>query len=283
MDENATLIAAFCAELERPVTVDGTLLRRAVDAGRAEWPELALAPEAFARHLGRHFSEEEPPAPWLERVRAADLYLACACAEKVPGALDAFERRFLGAVPAILRRSGPRDVPADEISQRLRERLFVGDAKIADYAGRGSLGGWLEVVTLRVAMEMRRRDRLVLRDDSGEAAQIADADPELEFIKERYRGAFKQALRAALEALEAEQRNLLKLHFVDGVTLDQLAVLFHVHRATIARRIAAARAAVLYGVQERLRAELALDPDEFDGLLQLVQSRLELSLSALLP
>jgi RNA polymerase sigma-70 factor (ECF subfamily) len=282
MDENATLITAFCAELGQPVAVDGSLLRTVVDKGRAQWPDLALAPEAFARHLGRHFPEEEPLGPWLERVRAGDLYLACACAEKAPGALDAFERRFLGAVPAILKRSGPRDAPADEICQRLRERLFVGDAKIADFSGRGSLAAWLEVVTLRVAMDMRKKDRLVLSDDSGDAARIADADPELEFIKERYRGAFKQALRAALEQLEAEQRNLLKLHFVDGVTLDQLAALFHVHRATIARRIAVARAAVFDGVQERLRAALALDQDEFDGLLQLLQSRLELSLSALL-
>jgi len=292
MAGHAALVEVFRGQLVHPETVDHagaaeveTLLVELVQTGQTAWPDVRLPPESFIGRVAHHFSEDEALMTWLGKVRAADLYLACACAERVPGAIDAFDRTFLAAVPAILARSGPRGLQADEIRQRVRERLFVGAPKIADYSGRGALASWLQVVTLRIAIDTCREEQSIPTADSGdlEAATFASTDPELELIKERYREPFKQALRAALGGLTSEHRNLLKLHFVDGVTLDQLAALFHVHRATVVRRIAQAREAVFDSVRIRLQAELAIDRDEFEDLLDLLRSRLELSLSALFP
>src|SRR5437762_1334379 len=82
--------------------------------------------------------------------------------------------------------------PADEIRQRVRERLFVGAAKIADYSGRGSLAGWLQVVTLRIAIDAMREQkaRPVVEPTPDDDLRVAGTDPELSLIKERYREPF---------------------------------------------------------------------------------------------
>jgi RNA polymerase sigma-70 factor (ECF subfamily) len=280
------------AHLTRPNSVDEVpareleaALAELVRAGASAWPSILLADEVFIGRAAGHCSHDETLLQWLEGVRAADLFLASACAERVPHAIDTFDRELLAAVPAILARGGLRDISADEVRQRVRERLFVGATKIADYSGRGSLASWLHVVTLRIGIDALREQRAhaVAAPSDDDDLRAVGTDPELSLIKERYRGPFKQALRAALHELSAEQRNLLKLHFVDGVTLEKLSALFHVHRATVVRRIAQAREEVFERVRLRLQAELGIDAAEFGELLVLLRSRLELSLSALLP
>jgi RNA polymerase sigma-70 factor (ECF subfamily) len=87
-------------------------------------------------------------------------------------------------------------------------------------------------------------------------------------------------LREAISTLDAEQRNLLRLHYLEGLTLDELAAFFGVHRATIARRVAEAREAVSDGMAERLKAALGLSAADLDSLLVLLRSQLEVSISA---
>jgi RNA polymerase sigma-70 factor (ECF subfamily) len=166
----------------------------------------------------------------------------------------------------------------------VRERLFVSEPgvrpRIAEYSGRGSLINFVRVVAARLRIsKARKRGEILTIDGSGAAESPSPgSDPELEFIKERYRGEFKRALESALRALDDEARNLLKLHFVDGLTLDQLASLFSVHRATVARRIAAAREEILAGARRLLGERLDADTRELDSLIELVRSRIDLSL-----
>jgi RNA polymerase sigma-70 factor (ECF subfamily) len=141
-------------------------------------------------------------------------------------------------------------------------------------------------VTLRLAIDVTREQAAgpqAAADVELDELRVAGTDPELRFIKERYRAPFKDALRSALGRLTSEQRNVLRLHFVDGVTLDKLAALLGVHRATVARRIAEARDAVFDDVRTSLQGALGIDRAEFDELLALLRSGLELSLSALMP
>jgi RNA polymerase sigma-70 factor (ECF subfamily) len=291
MQGRGALVDVLRVYLARPEAVDeaGTgmverLLSDAVDAGTTAWPDVKLPAESFVGRIAYHFSNDETLIDWLGRVRASDLFLASACADRVPKAIDTLDREFLTSVPTFLARGGVRDIQPDDVTQRVRERLFLGASKIADYSGRGPLASWLQVVTLRVAFDVKRLRTMPIADSAQiEDLRLAGTDPELKLIKGRYRDPFKRALRAALAELSSEQRNLLKLHFVDAVTLDKLAGLFQVHRATIARRIAQARESVFDSVRSRLQAELGVSRDEFEELLTLLRSRLELSLSALMP
>jgi RNA polymerase sigma-70 factor (ECF subfamily) len=102
------------------------------------------------------------------------------------------------------------------------------------------------------------------------------------YLAERYRGEAEWAFRDALAALDGEQRTLLRMHFVDAVTLDELAPLRNVHRATIARHLAAARKTILDKVRGQLRERFALSIEEFERLIRLVRSRLQISVGRLL-
>ena len=70
-----------------------------------------------------------------------------------------------------------------------------------------------------------------------------ESSPELDYVKERYAPQFKAAFQDALRALDSEQRNVLRLHVVEGLNIDEIGALFRVHRSTVARWIAGARQA----------------------------------------
>jgi RNA polymerase sigma-70 factor (ECF subfamily) len=253
-------------------------------ACRAAWPGLALGDERFAEHVARHRPDGAPAAGWLSTECAADLFLACACATGVPGAVERFEQAFLSRVPAFLARQRASPELVDEVKQALRERLLVATGgappRIAEYSGRGALGRWLQVATVRTAINLRAARRA--HDPSGAAELAAAGDLELDHIKERYRQPLTDALQAAIAHLTSEQRNLLRLHFLDGATLDQLADSFKVHRATIARQLAAARESIVDEARRTLERSLRLTADEFDSLLGLLRSQLDLSVTRLL-
>ena len=92
------------------------------------------------------------------------------------------------------------------------------------------------------------------------------------------------ALRGRTQAgdLDARARNLLRLHHLGGATLEQLAAMYGVHRATAVRWLADARAALARGTRRRLTASLDVSPAELDSILAMIGSRLEASVGRLL-
>jgi RNA polymerase sigma-70 factor (ECF subfamily) len=98
-------------------------------------------------------------------------------------------------------------------------------------------------------------------------------------LKERYRGDLREAFGAAIAALEPRDRTLLRQHYVDGLSLEALAALHGVHRATCARWLASARDDIMSGLRKRLRAALGLEQREIESAIELVRSQLDLSLS----
>lgn len=257
------------------------LLARMYADGRAAWPDLDLSPAAFDAHAGRHAAELAP-------AHAADFYLACACCLRVAGASAAIQARHGAELEAVLK---SRNVPAaqrDDLRQALWEKLLVGrpgaPAKIGDYAGRGPLGGWLRVAAVRMALNFReqaRADRLVPAPELDEAQHPASPDPELTFLKSQYRREVEQALRDALAGLGTDERNVLRLYFLDRLSIDRIAAVYGVHRATAARWVTRGREALLRGTQALLERQLKVERAEVDSILGLVRSQLELSMSGL--
>ncbi|HEY3802967.1 MAG TPA: sigma-70 family RNA polymerase sigma factor [Kofleriaceae bacterium] len=248
------------------------------EAGRAAWPDVAIDRDAFARFVEERAGEHD-----VRELHAGDLYLACACAAAEPAALAAFERAYLGQVDAFLR--GVRATPelADEVRQVLRERLFLAEhRRIVDYSGRGTLASWLRVAALRAASNLRRtadaRDRIEAR---APASPVVPLDPELALVRSRHAGDFERALHDAFDSLDERERNLLRLHFLDGLGIDGLAPVFGVHRATVARWLAAARERLQGAVLALLRERLAVGERELESLARLVRSDLEISLPSL--
>jgi RNA polymerase sigma-70 factor (ECF subfamily) len=252
-------------------------LQLLVAAAQAEHPEICLDEQAFAAHLGAVLAAGAGVAE-LSALRAADLWLALGCAQGDPRALRVFDERLLGALPRLVSRLRLDRAAIDELGQVLRERLLVGAPRprIADYAGAGPLEAWVAAAAVRTALNLQRQAAPEARAARDQEASLpaAGLDPELGYLKSRYRRDFEQAFEEALGALPAPDRGLLKLHYLDGVTLDQLARTRNVHRATAARWLAAAREALLAGTRASLRARLRLSDREFESLLGLVRSQL---------
>jgi RNA polymerase sigma-70 factor (ECF subfamily) len=258
---------------------DATLARDLFDEGRRAWPGLDVRFEAFAAHLARGAGDVLPSAEL-----GPDLYLACACATGVRGAVAAFDRAYLADLRAPLRRFRTSPSFVDEVRQEVRDKLFVarGGAapKIAEYRGKGTLASWVRVVAVRAALDLRRRS--VAAGDEGEVDAPASGTPETAYEEERYRRAFDGALRGAVAVLDGDQRHLLRRHFADGITLEALAAELGVHRATVARHLATARTTLRLEARRRLQAALGARDSELESFAWRMRSRLDLSLSGLL-
>lgn len=273
------LLAAFRALV--PAGPADAAIEHAWCVATEAWPELVLAPERFAEWLAERC--DGPNA--LAELDAAALYLTCACASGVPRAVEAFARAHTADIDLAMRRVGRIGAEADEVRQLVLEKLFrPGDEKIRGYAGRGSLSHWVRAVAARQAISAGRRRGVLERVDDAPGSQDPDVDddPELAFLKAHSRSRFKAAFHAALERLDPDDRTILRLRFLDGLTLDQLARVRQVHRATVARTLARVRTELLAHTRRALAAEAGLAAEELDSLVRLVATNLDLSLPRLL-
>lgn len=248
---------------------------------RAAWPDLALPRGQLAEFLDGRCDADTS----VEGVQ--ELALAFAISRGDERALELFEERYLSAVPAALAhmKLGPEAI--DDVVQMVREKLVVGGSgpcRLEQYAGKGTLGGLIRVVAVRSALSWIRKHRKELGAATDELRQLpaASADPELAFIKERYRGEFKTAFACAVDALSDRERNLMRLHIIGGVTLESLAEMYGVHRATITRWLARARQRVMTETRKGVQRSLELKSSEFDEMMDLIRSRLDLSVSRVL-
>lgn len=259
-------------------------ITEAWEAGKAAWPDVELAREDFAAHL-------ETVDPTAASQFPADLYLAAACIVRDPAALTIFDKEVLvsarGAIGAI---DGSAEF-IDEALQRLRTSLMVGDngaPRLTMYAGRGPLRAWVGIAAARTALMMRRsqkRAREVPNDDdwTSSLAMISTNNPELELLKRQYAAAFSVALHDAVQSLEPRMRSVLKMSYVDGLTIDEIGTIYVVHRATAARWIQRACDEVFERTRALLAERLSLSSTELDRMNALVRSQLDVSLSQLLP
>ena len=246
------------------------------------WPSVALPFETFRAH-GERVSGGEPPEGGLE----AELFLACACGIGDRRALAILEERYLLPARGSLQRLDSRPEFIDDVMQEFRTKLLVGDSpRIMNYGGRGPLLAWIRVAATRTAIDVLRATKPRVDIDAADADVLKQADlsPEVQMLREAYRDAFKDALAATLEALSAKDRNLLRRHLVDHLTLDEIAAPYGVHPATIARRLAGLRDQIAEAVRQRLAAghREAGGSTSLESVAHAIRSEVHLSLGALL-
>jgi RNA polymerase sigma-70 factor, ECF subfamily len=261
------------------------LLLEKVEGARAAWPTVAIDLGEFAAYLATRLQEDEDPLAGLQQLRVADLYLAFAAVRGAHGAVEAFETALLGRVGTFVSRIDSSRPFVDEVKQALRIKLFVDDGgKIAQYSGRGSLESWVCAVAIRIAYDLRRAEvRHHPRQDEEDVGLLAASiDVELEMLRARYKGEFRAALQEAIAGLDARQRTLLRLYFLERLTTAQIGRLYRVHETTALRWIAAARQAIVEGIRSALERKLKVSKTEFDDLIGIVQSQLDVSFSRIL-
>ena len=280
--------AAVRAQLEAIPELDRRLWA-IVAEGRAAWPALAVEARHVVEFIARQATGELADAG-LDGLRPADLYLACACARQLPGALAAFDRDYMREVDVALTRMRVGPPRLHDVKQLVRQRLFVGGGtagqptsvgKIAEYGGRGDLRRWVRSVAVRTCLnELRKGKREVLIDDEQLIAQhaIAADDPEVEYMKRTYSEEFRAAFGAALGQLGAREQTLLRYHHVDGLNIDEIGAIYRIHRVTAFRWLEKAKELLVRSTLETLRARLKLPASELDSVLRMIRSQIHLSL-----
>ncbi|MEL6179377.1 MAG: sigma-70 family RNA polymerase sigma factor [Myxococcota bacterium] len=271
-----------------------SLLTQGLTDAQQTWPEIGLSSELLAQTIAEQLLARHPPQTdprsWLETFHYSDFLLAQGCARGIHAALIGFETQFKAELRGVVRRfEGPR-FAADDLHQIIRERLFVGTtaapARILGYSGQGSLRRWFAVTATRLILDQLRvgaqhkRERATLHEEILNVAGTGDW--EMEFLKRTYRAAFKEAVATALGELSSPERNLLRLHLVERLSIDQIGVIFNVHRSTAARRLERARQALMEATRAAMINALEVDEDDLDSIIRLVNSRLEASIHRIL-
>jgi RNA polymerase sigma-70 factor (ECF subfamily) len=268
------------------VAPDVPALQAAHARARAAWPGVEVELAEFAAWVTERGTDEAS----LEGLHTDDLYLACACARSDRAALRLFEARFGPRAEAAARGlDGDRDF-ASEVAQRVRTRLFTprsdgGAPRITEYRGRGPLAAWVGVTATRLGLTLLREQKRAGRydDERWAAALVAPitGDLEIDYLKEAHRGDLQRALEGACVDLPARERTVLRLAFVEGLTIDDIGGMYGVHRATAARWIQRGRAALMDLTRARLVQILNVSPEELSSFDRLLRSQLEVSLHGL--
>ena len=261
------------------------------DFAEAAHPSLRGRRSAFARYLdahdaGRALVADADAAGAAER--AAELLLACAIAQGDDEAARVFDDTYVEPLARTLGRMRLTPSELDEVKQLVREKLLVrganGRARVEEYAGRGRLTGLVQVVATREALTLLRRAKreIVASDDDLAEPVVGARDPGTAMLVGRYKETFRAAFADAVGRLTPRERTLLRMHLLGGVTLEQLASIHGVNRATIVRWLRDAREQVLAHTTAHLRAALHVRADELESLMGLAQSRLDVSIERLL-
>jgi len=251
--------------------------RRWCQEGRQRWPRIKLSEQQLAEFAGEEIADE----------RGLDVFLACACGLGDAEAVAVFRARFDRHIRAIAGRVDPSPEFVDEVHQQLIERLLVSDVnappRISSYSGRGELLAFVRAATSRCALNLartRRRRREISEVDDA-VASPAD-DPEILYLKQHYREQFREAFAAAAAELEPSERMVLRFSVSEQLSIDHIARVLQVHRATAARRVARARERLAEKTQAQLRALLGIEHSELESVLRLVHSQVDVSVQRLL-
>ncbi|MFO0665647.1 MAG: sigma-70 family RNA polymerase sigma factor [Polyangiaceae bacterium] len=267
-------------------------LERALGELSRVHPAIHVTPSfvAFAERIMASSAPAKVP-PYL-----SDVLVAHAAVHGNARALSLVEAA-LKELPPMLARFHLSESDERELLQELRLRVLVGsDAetmaspngaapspRLLDYHGSGPLGAWLRASAVRLVLtKFRKQARLRESEASEDAGDPAAAgDVELAHAKRLYQEPFQKAFRAAMEELTPRDRAVLRMHLLDGRSIDEIGAVFRVHRATIARWISDARATVGKRTQALLTANLHTDSAEFRSITRLCYSQLDVSLHSL--
>lgn len=270
-------------ELERAAT---SLVARAVQA----WPELDPSAATLLASIEATTDSALPLPAQLDALDAGEVWLAAACSDGDNRALRSFERTYMSVLdPALLAMElAPHQI--DDVKQRVRQRLLgPGERgiRLLEYCGQGRLRGLTKTVAIRIALDDIRQAKRKPDRRSADARTVdclldADLGPELEAAASQHRQLVKDAFANAVAALDPRERAVLRMHLLDRASIDDIAALHDVHRATVARQLNRMREKIAARTRELLHAGLRTADVDLDSLLRAVDSRLDLSLSRVL-
>src|SRR5467141_4661542 len=210
---------------------------------------------------------------FLSALHLEDLALACACAEGCEAAWEHFfatYRPYLRTAAAAILRCSSSSAEACELADSLFADLYgLADGKgnarslFRYFHGRSSLKTWLRAVLAQRhidAIRAGRRFEELAEDQTGEGPprtllgpQVQPSDPH----RDRYVASFTRALQTALERLEPQEKERLRLYYAEEKTLAEIGRLLGEHESSVSRHLDHARRDLRHAVEDILRHGIA--------------------------
>jgi len=262
-------------DLARPLDCQTALLEwfyAQSQAGRWGLPQ-----ERFASALQRSAKKALTPETvtpqkleqYLRGLHLEDLALATACAEGVEDAWEHFFTTYRGylrtAAAAILRCKAGSAEACDLADSIFSELYGLSGDKGAErslfryFHGRSSLKTWLRAVLAQRHIDSIRAGRRfeeLGEDEAGDGPskkllvpQLQPADP----YRERYVASFTRALHTALERLEPQEKERLRLYYAEEKTLAEIGALLGEHESSVSRHLDRVRRDLREAVEVILR------------------------------
>jgi RNA polymerase sigma-70 factor (ECF subfamily) len=258
-------------------SIDWTSL--ATRAASASPSLLGLDVAGLARHLAQ-LGMTEPPA------HLDDVVLAFAAVGGDTTAQTEVHHRVTRAARATLPTAGYADHIVDDTIGELALTLLT-DARspLLTYRGQASLSAWLRTLAARTALRLAnisRRETAVATPDDELIDRVAATDLTRDLWRAELRDAVRRAFGSAITRVSYFERELLAAFIVRGQGLDEIANAHEVHRATAARWMARARAALDRELRSELERDLGASDSEVASILDSVRSSIELSVERLL-
>ncbi|HEY6263738.1 MAG TPA: sigma-70 family RNA polymerase sigma factor [Candidatus Acidoferrum sp.] len=240
----------------------------------ARW---GLSRERFAlaleRSVGKGLASGALTPADLEKYLAAlhleDLALACACIEGCQEAWEHFYatyRNYLRAAAAAILRRDSASAEVCELADSLFAELYGlaggkgGERSLFRYFhGRSSLKTWLRAIIAQRHIDSIRAGRRfeeLGEEDTQDARQKTRTTPELTLVdphRQRYLNLFTRALAGALEQLEPQERETLRLYYAEEKTLAEIGRLLGEHESSVSRHLDRTRRNLREKVEHLLR------------------------------
>jgi RNA polymerase sigma-70 factor, ECF subfamily len=244
------------------------------------WPDVSVDAPVFAQYVGQRLPRDSDVTAALAAASLTDLYLACACTLGNAAAVAALDTHFIRRIALLPFGSVPRVRDAEELAQRLRIRVLVGEAeqppRIASYTGRGPLNAWLRVAAARLAVDLHRAE--ASPSPPNWAMLTGPIDQELLYLKQTHADLFGAALDEALRGLSKRTRTVLRLHFLEGVPVLQIATSYNVSARSVQRWIVNAQTEVIDQMRSTLGTRLELTGSQLESLMGAMQTELVIAL-----
>ncbi len=259
-------------------------LEQAYLAGTLAHPQVNLSPAQFVQAFASTASSRSQNP----KAHAEDLFLVTAvCLGDVVA-----ERVFWTLLKQASQAARKVDANAgflEDVVQALAQRLLTpidGALRLKQYVGDVGLMPWLRVAAVRVGINLKAAEKGPVassaEDKSEEGSErLASADPELKLLSAQHKQLFQQAFQASLESLDAKEKLLLKLYYVDGSTMDVIGRVFGKNKSTISRWVEQAHQNLLQATRVELQRQSGAMGAELESLVGIALSQVSFRLSVL--
>lgn len=188
------------------------------------------------------YPNPNPPAPRSYDDAGEDFRLLSAIQSGNQEALATFFDRYSGLVYSVAMRVLNDSGDAEDVMQEIFIQIWQDPGKFV--AGRGSLGGWLVVVTRNRAIDRLRRRK------PSDPVELFALPSSLNLERESERSLLLERIRTAMTTLPDAQRMSLELAFFDGLSQSEIAEKTGEPLGTVKSRIRLA----LIAIRKELRA-----------------------------